>query len=265
MCEVQLKDTFLVIFILDMDKKPNVVEFFILGPSMARQALTRVVRQSVVGSAITTTTPESRTDWYMETCMGISERKRSQLLSRSPESGLHLSSCALLNVIVLFSIFASRQRIAMNATVRCTDNPSPDAHAHFFLFRTSHVTARVAQGMMSLCESSHKSFLHLSCHCWVFSSTRFPLVLPSTSTSQTTPATSAALSTGIRLNPCATPLGDGLSGRLAGPIPNTQRKFIGIDDVEQAQAELGPQENMMVSDSSGCWDVQRKGRFRHWR
>ena len=46
-------------------------------------------------------------------------------------------------------------------------------------------------------------------------STSFPHVFSSTSTSQTTPATSPALSTGIRLNPCATPLGDGLSGRLA--------------------------------------------------
>ena len=46
-------------------------------------------------------------------------------------------------------------------------------------------------------------------------------VFSSPSTAQTTPATSPALSTGIRLHPCATPLGDGLSGRLAGPIPNT--------------------------------------------
>ena len=37
--EFQLADVFLVIFILNMDRKPNVVEFFILGPSMARLAL----------------------------------------------------------------------------------------------------------------------------------------------------------------------------------------------------------------------------------
>ena len=57
--EFQLADVFLVIFILNMDRKPNVVEFFILGPSMARLALWRVARQRMVGSAITTTTPES--------------------------------------------------------------------------------------------------------------------------------------------------------------------------------------------------------------
>ena len=65
MGEFQLEDVLLVIFILNMDRTPNVVEFFILGPSMAR----------VVGSAITTTTPESRTDQYKETCSGRSERK----------------------------------------------------------------------------------------------------------------------------------------------------------------------------------------------
>ena len=31
MVEFQLEDVFLVIFILNTDKKPNVVEFFILG------------------------------------------------------------------------------------------------------------------------------------------------------------------------------------------------------------------------------------------
>ena len=43
----------------------------------------------------------------------------------------------------------------------------------------------------------------------------------SSSSLHTTPATSPTLSTGFKLNPCATPLGDGLSGRQAGPIPNT--------------------------------------------
>ena len=44
----------------------------------------------------------------------------------------------------------------------------------------------------------------------------------SSSTSQTTPETFPAVSTGVRLHPCATPLGDELSRRLAGPIPNTR-------------------------------------------
>ena len=52
MVEFQMEDVFLVVFILNMDRKPNVVEFFILGPSMARMALSRVARQSMVEPAI---------------------------------------------------------------------------------------------------------------------------------------------------------------------------------------------------------------------
>ena len=76
-------------------------------------------------------------------------------------------------------------------------------------------------------------------------STPFPLMFSSSSTSQTTPATSPPLSTGIRLNPCAGSLGDGLCGRLAGPIPNTvyERKF-GIEvDSEHTPINL-PSRNM---------------------
>ena len=62
MVEFQLEHVFLVIFILNMDRMPIVVEVFILGPSMARVALSRVARQRMVGPAITTTTPESRSD-----------------------------------------------------------------------------------------------------------------------------------------------------------------------------------------------------------
>ena len=46
MVEFQLEDVFLVIFTLNMARKPNVVELFILGPSMARMALSRVARQN---------------------------------------------------------------------------------------------------------------------------------------------------------------------------------------------------------------------------
>ena len=75
--ESQLEDAFLVIFILNMDRKPNLLEIFILGPSMASMALSRVVRHRMVGSAKTTTTSESRTDQYKETCTERSERKGS--------------------------------------------------------------------------------------------------------------------------------------------------------------------------------------------
>ena len=90
MVEFQLEDVFLVIFTLNMDRKPNMVEPFILGPSMARMALkggktknggisddndnARVTHRLVQG------------DLY-----GDVRAKESQLLPSSPESGLHLS------------------------------------------------------------------------------------------------------------------------------------------------------------------------------
>ena len=50
--EFQLTDVFLII---SMDRKPNVCEFFILGPYMARLVRSRVARQRMVGSLITST------------------------------------------------------------------------------------------------------------------------------------------------------------------------------------------------------------------
>ena len=93
----------------------------------------------------------------------------------------------------------------------CTDNTSPDAHTRtFFSLRTSHVTARVPQGMMSLCESSQKIIPTSVMSLLGVPSTPFIPMFSSSSTLHTTPAISPALSTGIRLNSCAAPLGDGL-------------------------------------------------------
>ena len=99
-------------------------------------------------------------------------------------------------------------------------------HANFFSWCTSsHVTARVAQGMTSQGMMSLLSLLKIIpspvMRCGSVPSTPILPMFSSSYTSHTTPATSPALSTGIRFNPCATPLGDGLSGRSAGPIPNT--------------------------------------------
>ena len=79
---------------------------------------------------------------------------------------------------------------------------------------------------LNLCESSQKSFFHRSCRC-------------------STPATSPSLPTGIRLNPCATSLRNGLSGRLPGPIPNTgyEPKFCIDVDSEHTPINL-PSPNM---------------------
>ena len=109
MVEFQMEDVLLVIFILNMVRKPNVAEFFSLGPPMARMALSRVARERMVGSGITTTTPESRTDLYNETCTEKSERKDLNCCQ------VHLnldSMCSLAHFsdfVVLSGNFASRQ------------------------------------------------------------------------------------------------------------------------------------------------------------
>ena len=59
--EFPLARVFLIVFILDMERKLEVVEFFILEPSTARLVLSRMERQRMVGPATTTTTPRSST------------------------------------------------------------------------------------------------------------------------------------------------------------------------------------------------------------
>ena len=49
------------IFILNMDRKPNMVELFIFGLSMARMALSKVARQRW-GQKVRTTTTDSCSD-----------------------------------------------------------------------------------------------------------------------------------------------------------------------------------------------------------
>ena len=50
--EFQLEDVFIAIFTLNMDGKPNMVELFILGPSMARMVLSTMARQRMVGKNV---------------------------------------------------------------------------------------------------------------------------------------------------------------------------------------------------------------------
>ena len=87
--EFRLADVFLILFILNMDRKPKVVEFFILGPLVARLALARVTRQRMVGSAITTTTPRSSNFSRKRRLVRQVRATRSQPLSYSHESSLH--------------------------------------------------------------------------------------------------------------------------------------------------------------------------------
>ena len=83
--------------------------------------------------------------------------------------------------------------------------------------RTPDVITHSAQGLtICLCASKKQSTVgHVPLR-------TVSSYFSSLATSLTTPAASPALSTGIRPNPCATSLGDGLPGRLVDPIPNTE-------------------------------------------
>ena len=147
MVEFQLEDVFLVIFFPNMDRKPNVVEFFILGPSMARMAPSRVASQRM-GPATTTTTPDSRSNLLQET---VGERKGLSCCQ------VHLnpdSMCSLAHFSDFSSFWQFRvQRVAtaMNATGVCRQHLTARTHAHFFSLRTPHVSTRSAQGLDDSC------------------------------------------------------------------------------------------------------------------
>ena len=127
MVEFQLEDVFLVIFILNMDRKPNVVELFILGPSMTRMALSRMARKRMVGSAITTTTPESRTDQYKETCTETSEREGLNCcqVHLNPDS---IRSLAHFSDFFFLAVSRPDSGNCHERDGGCTDNTSPYAH-----------------------------------------------------------------------------------------------------------------------------------------
>ena len=114
-------------------EKPNVVQYFIFGSSMARVALSRVARQKMVGS---------RTDQYKETCTVTSERKglRCCQVHLNPDS-----ICSLAHFSDFFvhsgSFCDQTVATAMNATERCTDNTSPYAHTRIFV--AAHARAQM--------------------------------------------------------------------------------------------------------------------------
>ena len=151
----------------------------------------------MVGSAISTTTPESRTDKHKETCAETSERCLICIQ-------VHLNPDSIRS-LAHFSVFFWQFRVptvatAMNATEGCTDN---------FSVRPSHVITREAQDIFR----SHLVIGHVFAEHSV--KPRFLLF----SLHLTTPTASPTPLTGIRPNSHATSLGD---GHPAGPIPNTE-------------------------------------------
>ena len=76
-------------------------------------------------------------------------------------------------------------------------------------------------------------------------STPFPPVFSSPTTSLTPPTASPTSLTGIRSTSCATPLGDGPSGHLADPIPNTGSEPKFCIDVSSERTPMNlPNRNM---------------------
>ena len=105
--------------------------------------------------------------------------KRSQLLSSSPESGLHLMSCALLRFRVLSGIFASRQW-QLPWTRRRVYRPTPHrthTRALFFSPRTLAHARCVAFWFKAwrFVHVPQKSFHHWSYLFWIFLRVRFLL------------------------------------------------------------------------------------------
>ena len=165
MVEFQLEDVFLAIFILNMDRKPNGVELFILGPSKARMALSRMAKQRMVGSGTTTTTPPHR--FVHGDLYGDAREFRAETVA-----------------------------IAMN-DVGCTDvTVRTRTFSRCARLRTPDVVARLVQGFddMFVCFKNHSIIAHVSVEC------SFDPVFPifSRIASLTQPAASPAPLTGTR-------------------------------------------------------------------
>ena len=208
MVESQLEDVFLVISILNLDRKPNLVELFILGPMDGKNGtlMDGTTKNGEIsnnlGNAWVTHRPAQR-----NLC-----RAMSQLLSSSLESGFHSWPCAFLS----FFLAVSRPKSSNchQRDGRCTDNTSPHARTStLFSVRAWHVITRVAQdilrawrvilsSVMSLLNIPIK-LLFLSIFCITYH------LIDATDWNQIKPLCSFLIS------------GMDCLGRLAGPIPNT--------------------------------------------
>ena len=164
----------------------------------------------MVGSAITTTTPVSRTDWYKETCTETSERKGlncCQVL-------LHPAFIRSLAHVSVFLFFLAVSRPDnSNCHERfgeCTEDTSPYAHTRTFS-RCARSHARCDDTFGSRASRLKVFERFIACPSKIVSSQvmsllnvpsiAFPRIFSSPATSLTTPAASPTLSTGIRPNP----------------------------------------------------------------
>ena len=170
----QLADVFLVIFILDMDRKPNAVEFFIL---MARLVLSKGGKTK--NSGISDNNHNARICKlykYKEMCTEKSERKGLSYC----QVHLNPASIRTLAHLSVFSYWKSRvQTMAAMSARECTENTSPILHTRTFSCcarshtRRDHTFGSMARRFVCV---PQKSFHHWSCLRWMFCRPHFFLL-----------------------------------------------------------------------------------------
>ena len=177
-------------------RKPNVMEFLIL------MAFSRGARQRMVKT--------------------VGEQQVSIVVKLTWIGGPFVVLCTSQ---IFSGSFASRRGSCQERDGVCTVNTSPYAHTRlFFSLSTSYAITRLAQGFDdSLCVwKTHFVIGHVFVECSFDQEERSPMLKHgSVVRPRTSPSASPTPLTGIRLNPCATPLWNGRSGRLADPTPNT--------------------------------------------
>ena len=144
MVEFQLEDVFLVIFILNMDRKPNVVEFFILGHQW--QEWHSQGWQDKDGDQITTTTPESRSNLPQE----------GEKVSIVVKFTWIRNPFVVLRTSQIFFFLAVSRPDSGNCHERdgsvYRQHLTVRTHAHFFSLRTRHMWLHVwLKGLTILC------------------------------------------------------------------------------------------------------------------
>ena len=205
-----------------MDRNLNMVELWSLErfSTVERVAARRMSRSKVVGQMEKRTTTDSCSDKLKETCCG---RILFRLLPKStwvliPFAVLHIHQpCGFLSQISRPDSGNCHERDGWEGT----DNTSPYAHMQtFFSLRATLSTIHpMHQHWLSVFERAFMCFSQVipSATMSLLGVPEFTPLPPVFTSSTTTPTL-----TGIRLNPCATPLWSGPSGHLADPIPNTE-------------------------------------------
>ena len=137
-----------------MDRKPNVVEFFVLEPSMARMALSRVARERMVRPA-----PESRSGQLQET-VGKRRGLNCCQIHLNPES---ICSLAHFSVFSFWHFRVQTVATAMNATKGAQRRPHRTHTRALFLAAHATCDYTFASRALRFSVPLEKSIHHWSC------------------------------------------------------------------------------------------------------